>query len=97
MNDLNRYSRFWAEVGVLLMHPTQLLIIEALWHVSQPLSPKLLEAISNGETELNNFAYHCRRLTKLGILEPVREDPVRGVTEHFYDFATHWALDSSDG
>ena len=92
MAEPNGYTHFWAEVAVQLMHPTQLIIIEALWRIAEPLSPKALEAISDYQVDLNSFAYHCRRLTNLGILAPVRLEPVRGVTEHFYDFAPQWIL-----
>lgn len=36
------------------------------------------------EEELGVVNYHARRLEKLGMVEIVRERPVRGSTEHFY-------------
>lgn len=37
---------FWGELAVKLMHPTQLLIVEAIWWIEEPLSPTLLRGAS---------------------------------------------------
>lgn len=68
-----------------LIHPTQLLILEAIWWIEAPLSPTLLQRIYEDRVDLSNFAYHCRRLEALEVLEQVDEIPVRGVSEKLFD------------
>lgn len=70
-----------------LLHPTQLLIIEAIWRIEEPLSATLLQAIYGDQISLSLFSYHCRRLERIQVLEKVGEIPVRGVSEKLYDFA----------
>jgi len=63
--------------------------------VNHPLRVQMLAILTNREAspvqlsrELNEekgvCAYHCRKLEELGMIELVRERPVRGSTEHFY-------------
>lgn len=46
---------------------------------------------------LNNVTYHMNQLRKLGCIEPVRTEPVRGgrVVEHFYRATHHMYFDES--
>jgi DNA-binding transcriptional ArsR family regulator len=45
--------------------------------------------------ELGVVNYHCRKLEAFGMLEIVRERPVRGSTEHFYKATTRpwWTME----
>jgi hypothetical protein len=70
-----------------LLHPTQLLIIEAIWRIEEPLSATLLQAVYEDRIGLSLFSYHCKRLEKLEVIEKVGEMPVRGVSEKLYDLA----------
>jgi len=79
---------FWGELAVKLMHPTQLLILEAIWWIEEPLSATLLQGVYEDRVGLSLFSYHCRRLEALGVLEQVGEIPVRGVSEKLFDLAS---------
>ena len=76
---------FWQELALRLLHPTQLLIIEAIWRVEAPLSATLLQAIYENRISLSLFSYHCKRLEQLEVIEKVGEIPGRGVSEKLYD------------
>ena len=78
---------FWEKLAVRLLHPTQILIIEAIWWVEEPLSATLLQGIYEDRIDLGLFSYHCKRLEKLQVLEKVGEVPIRGATEKLFDLA----------
>lgn len=63
--------------------------------VNHPLRVQMLAILTTREAspvrlsrqlgeEKGVCAYHCRKLEELGMIELVRERPVRGSTEHFY-------------
>lgn len=63
--------------------------------VNHPLRVQMLAILTNREAspvqlsrelgeEKGVCAYHCRKLEELGMIELVKERPVRGSTEHFY-------------
>lgn len=79
--------RYWGKLAVKVLHPTQLLIVEAIWWVEEPLSATLLHGIYEGGVHSSLLSYHCRRLERLEVLEQVSEVPVRGVAEKFFDLA----------
>jgi hypothetical protein len=79
------YEGFWEALALRLLHPTQLLILEALSRIGQPLSPTLLEHVSGKRISLGVFDYHCKRLTSLGVLKIVKRKRRRGASEKFYD------------
>jgi hypothetical protein len=76
---------FWGDLALRLLHPTQLLIIEAIWRIEEPLSATLLQGVYGNQISLGLLSYHCRRLEALEVLEKVDKIPVRGVSEKFYD------------
>lgn len=76
---------FWEELALKLLHPTQLLIIEAIWWIEEPLSATLLQKVYEDQVGLSLFSYHCKRLEELEVLEKVGEVPVRGVSEKLFD------------
>jgi hypothetical protein len=86
----------WEEIGIQLLHSTQLVIIEAMLWMEVPVSPRLLEHLSpDSGIKLGHFAYHCKSLAKLGILEKVGSVPRRGAAENYYYFATDSDRDDS--
>ena len=78
---------FWEQLALKLLHPTQLLIIEAIWWIEEPVSATLLQGVYEGRIGLSLLSYHCKRLEGLGVLEKVGEVPVRGVSEKLFDLA----------
>jgi DNA-binding transcriptional ArsR family regulator len=67
--------------------------------INHPLRVQLLAMLRDREASPSELAkeigedlgvvnYHARKLEKLGMLEIVRERPVRGSTEHFYKATT---------
>lgn len=84
MTDQETYERFWERAIVELLHPTQLLIVEALTNLDCPVSASIMERICDGQIRLANWDYHCKRLTTLGLLEPAGHKRRRGATEHFF-------------
>lgn len=87
-DDLSTGNPRWDAVLLSLLHPTQLLIIEALSYIGQPLSPALLNGVIDCQkVELGHLDYHCKRMVTLGILVKRRREPSRGSWENFYDFA----------
>lgn len=84
MTDQETYERFWEAAVVRLLHPTQLLIVEALGHLDGPVSASIMEKISDGQIKLASWDYHCKWLTTLGLLDQVGKKQRRGATEWFY-------------
>lgn len=85
MVDLETYERFWEEAVILLLHPTQLLILEALTRLEMPVSATAMVEMSDGQISLAYWTYHLTRLEKLGLLKLVKARPSRGTPEKFYD------------
>lgn len=61
----------WRAVVTSLLHPTKLVILEAIAWIGRPLSATELEAITDGEAPLSSFSFHLKQLAKAGILEIV--------------------------
>jgi hypothetical protein len=80
-------QHFWEGLALKLLHPTQLLIMEAFLRIEEPLSATLLQEVYEDQVGLSLLSYHCRRLEKLGVLEQVGAIPVRGVSEKLFDLA----------
>ncbi len=94
--DSDPESPNWEEIGIQLLHPTQIVIVETMSWMGVPVSPRLLEQLSPGsEIKLGHFAYHCKRLAQLKILEKVGSVPRRGAAENYYYFATNSERDAS--
>lgn len=85
VTDQQGYEGFWEAVAIRLLHPTQLLVLEALARIGQPLSPTLLERVYDETISLGVFDYHCKRLAVLGMLEIVERKQRRGALEKLYD------------
>jgi hypothetical protein len=68
---------WWAGIAVDLLHPVQVLIIEAFHLVDQPLSVRDISEVIEG-VEAVNLDYHVGRLRTLRILDfadPNRSHP----------------------
>lgn len=84
MTDQDTYLQFWEDAVLRLLHPTQVLILEALTRLDCPVSATSLEQISDGQIKLGSWSYHCKRLVTLGFLEEKGSAQRRGATERFY-------------
>jgi hypothetical protein len=62
---------FWDAFVLSQLHPTKVIIVEAMRRIGRPLSATELEMISGGEPELSYFSFHLKRLVELEILEVV--------------------------
>lgn len=78
------YAQLWEEGLLRLLHPTQVLILEALAHLDCPVSATIMVGISDGAIRLGAWSYHLKRLVELGFLEETGSAAVRGATERFY-------------
>jgi hypothetical protein len=79
---------FWEDLGLRLLHPAQILIMEAIQWIGRPLSPTQLREVFEKKRPLALLAYHCRRLVELGVLMTLAwQVPVRGTIETFYTYA----------
>jgi hypothetical protein len=74
----------WDGLVTLLLHETQLHIIEAMRWIDRPVSASQLVQVFDGSTYLSTVAYHVRHLRKLGVVRQSWSRPVRGATERFY-------------
>jgi DNA-binding transcriptional ArsR family regulator len=83
-------SLCWGELLGVLVHPTKVLIIEALRWIDHPLSATEFERIFGEKSglHLSNLSYHVSTLAKAGILRQVKKRRVRGAWERFYFFAS---------
>jgi len=66
-----------------LGHPLRRWLLRLCVEEGGRLSPKELALVM--KQSLSTIAYHARKLTELGALELVHEEPVRGSVAHFYE------------
>jgi len=74
----------WDSLVPHLIHPVKVAIIEALQWIEVPLSPKELDLIFEKEFGVSLVSYHMRTLMDVGVVERVRQEPVRGAVQSFY-------------
>ena len=67
-----------------IVHPVKVAIIEAMEWVELPLSPRELDQMFDEQFGLSLVSYHVRTLSEAGLVEKVRERPVRGALQTFY-------------
>jgi hypothetical protein len=82
MNDNDQFN--WDTLVSYLIHPVKVAIIEAMGWVDVPLSPRDLDRIFDEQFGVSLVAYHMRTLSEVGVVERVRQRPVRGAVETFY-------------
>lgn len=76
-------SRRRANMIYAIAHPLRRCVLRQFNESEEPLSPVQVGRMLNLPTGL--VAYHVTVLKRLGALEPVVEQQVRGAIEHFYD------------
>lgn len=74
----------WGRLLSSLLHPTQVLILDAVDWIDVPVGPRDLVQVFDGKVPLSNLSYHFRRLGDLGVIEPVEEERVRGAVAKFW-------------
>jgi DNA-binding transcriptional ArsR family regulator len=73
----------WEHLARATAHPLRISILEILGlDGGRILSPS--DLCQELQIPLSNTNYHVTELAKAGLIEMVRERPVRGATEHFY-------------
>jgi hypothetical protein len=77
----------WDLLIPISVHPVKVVIIEALQWIAVPLSPKQLDQLFDEEFGVSLVSYHMRTLAKLGVVERVRQQAVRGAVQSFYTLA----------
>ena len=76
----------WRDVAALSMHPTQVLIVEAL-SAGEPMSPSEIFTTHEAampKLTLGTVSYHMRMLRERQVVTLVSSEPRRGALEHFY-------------
>ena len=91
---------FWGMLAGQIIHPTQLLILEAMRWIAEPVSSSQLAKVLGGDLSIQLVSYHCHRLdgtdrerrrsgSQCGSVFPpplkfAYDRPVRGAVETFY-------------
>lgn len=76
----------WGALLSRSVHPTRLWIIEAMRVIDQPLSASELEHVLDRKQSTSAISYHMNTLAKIGIVEQVSMQQVRGTWKHLYVF-----------
>jgi DNA-binding transcriptional ArsR family regulator len=61
----------WSALVPRLVHPTKVVILEAMLRIGRPMSATELEEVACGDIALDSFSYHLKRLVNVGVLEAV--------------------------
>jgi hypothetical protein len=65
------HENFWDGIPAQAMHPTRVLMIEALWWIGEPLSPIGLVDVLGGFLSMWEALHHLRVLEVLDVVEPI--------------------------
>jgi hypothetical protein len=88
----------WGEIGVRLLHPLKVAILEAMVWIDRPLSAKELWHVFGGseEPQLSAVSYHLNALAeeKIGATTKVDEEPVRGSMKTYYELVPDFVIRS---
>jgi predicted transcriptional regulator len=76
----------WGALLSLSIHPTRLWIIEAMRVIDRPLSASELEDVLERRQTTSAISYHMTTLAKIGIVEQVEMQQVRGAWKRLYVF-----------
>jgi len=75
----------WSTLVARKINPVQVLIIEALAWIGQPLSATELASVLEGDCYVENLTYHLKRLREIGAIRVSRREPsLGGRTKTFY-------------
>jgi len=81
----------WSVLIPYLVHPTKVIVIEAMLWIERPMSATELEKVSGGTPVLSAFSYHLKQLAEISVLEMVEKRKARkvrgGRKETFFYFA----------
>jgi DNA-binding transcriptional ArsR family regulator len=79
----------WSALVALLIHPTKVLVIEAMRWIERPLAASELSRVFDDDEglDLSTISYHVRTLAKVGVLTQVKVKPVRGGKKRIYTFS----------
>jgi predicted transcriptional regulator len=76
----------WGALLSRSIHPTRLWIIEAMRVIDRPLSASELEDVFERKQTTSAISYHMTTLAKIGIVEQVEMQQVRGAWKRLYVF-----------
>jgi len=94
-SDNNKRKQFeWDMLVPHLVHPIKVAIIGAMQWIEEPVSPRELDRIFDEKHGVSLIAYHMRTLLDMGVVEQVRQRPVRGAVESFYVLVAREPADS---
>lgn len=77
----------WDSLVPYLIHPAKVAIIEAMEWIEVPVSPRELDRVFDEEFGVSLVSYHMRTLADVGVVERVRQQPVRGAVQNFYSLS----------
>lgn len=77
----------WGLLVALIVHPTKVLIIEAMDWIDRPLSPSELEYVFGGSLSVSAISYHVNSLVKYRVLRRQGKHKVRGAWKTLYVFS----------
>lgn len=63
----------WAALIPHLIHPTKVIIIEALLWLERPMSATELEKVAGADPPLSDFSHHLNQIAKMSVLEVVEK------------------------
>jgi hypothetical protein len=87
MDGSNNGHFNWDILVPYLIHPVKVAIIEAMEWIEVPVSPRELDRVFDEQFGLSLVAYHMRTLAEVGVVEKVRQEPVRGAVQKFYSLS----------
>lgn len=75
----------WSVLVPRLVHPTKVLILEAMLWIDRPLSASELNEVFEGKPDMSSISHHVRSLAGAGVLSCVGKHRVRGAWKRTYD------------
>lgn len=78
----------WARLFAMLVHPTKVQIVEAMWWIDRPLSASEIQQVLDGEHSVSALSYHFKTLVELGVLTGKEKVKVRAVWKRLYVFSS---------
>ena len=77
----------WAALVPFAVHPTKVLVIEAMRWIDRPLSASELENVFDRKLSTSAISYHVVTLARWGVLKPAGKQKVRGAWKRLYRLA----------
>ncbi len=72
----------------MLVHPTKVQIVEAMWWIDRPLSASEIRQVFDCEHSVSALSYHFKTLVELGVLTRKEKVKVRGAWKRLYVFSS---------